>query len=78
MPKSGSKLKPVASPVVLALTIPETSAALRICRTKVYDAINAGLLDSYRVGKARRVTIASIQTYQARLIAEERAPRLRR
>ncbi len=78
MPRTGSRLKPAASPVVLALTIIEASAALRMSRTKVYDAINAGELEGYRVGKSRRVTLASIQAYQAHLIAKERAIRARK
>ncbi len=67
---------PAPSPVVLALTIAEAAAALRICRTKIYDALRAGDLDSYRVGRMRRIPLASVQAYQARLIAEERARRM--
>lgn len=76
MPKTGTRLMPAKSPVVLALTIEETCAALRMCRTRVYDAIRVGDLVSYRVGRSRRVTVASIEEYQRRLVEKERQQRM--
>jgi len=44
-------------------------------RKKVYALIAAGQLESYLDGCARRITVASINRYVARKVAEERTRR---
>ena len=49
------------------LTIAEAAAELRIGRTLLYDLVNAGEIDSYRVGpKLRRITRDSLDAYKQR------------
>jgi excisionase family DNA binding protein len=49
------------------LTIPEAADELRAGKTLVYDLINAGELESYRVGaRLRRITRDSLDAYKLR------------
>ena len=49
------------------LTIPETANELRTGKTLIYDLINAGELESYRVGtKLRRISRDSLDAYKQR------------
>jgi excisionase family DNA binding protein len=41
-------------------------------RNKIYQLINAGELESIKVGKLRRIVVASIHAYIARKVAAER------
>lgn len=50
----------------LVLTIPETCAALRLGRSKVYQLIKSGDFDAVKFGKATRLSIASVQDLVAR------------
>lgn len=42
------------------LTINETCKELRLGRTKVYELISSGMLETVQIGNARRVIAASI------------------
>ena len=46
-----------------ALTVPEVMAALRISRSTVYDLFRSHQLDSFTIGRARRVAIDSLASY---------------
>ena len=46
-----------------ALTVPEVMAALRIGRSTVYDLFRSRQLDSFTIGRARRVAVDSLATY---------------
>jgi len=46
-----------------ALTVPEVMAALRISRSTVYDLFRSHQLDSFTIGRARRVAADSLATY---------------
>jgi excisionase family DNA binding protein len=39
--------------------------------TKLYELINAGELETYKVGRATRITLASIRSYVARQSAPQ-------
>ena len=41
-------------------------------RTRVYELLAAGELDSFRDGRARKITIASIHRYIERRLAAEK------
>jgi excisionase family DNA binding protein len=47
---------------------------LSIGNTRLYELIAAGEIESYRDGRSRRITLASIRTRIARLLANVGAP----
>jgi hypothetical protein len=61
----------------LALVVrPKVACAmLDISPPTFYQLINAGLLESYKEGAARKVTVASIRKYIANRIAKSKVPR---
>ena len=48
-------------------------AAIGCGTTKLYELLNAGELESYSIGRARRITTASIKAYVARQLEREAA-----
>ncbi|MFF0794322.1 helix-turn-helix domain-containing protein [Streptomyces spiralis] len=46
-----------------ALTVPEVMAALRLSRFKVYDLIRSNQLQSFKIGRSRRVPADALQTF---------------
>lgn len=53
---------------------PEAARAVIGCgTTKLYELLNAGELESYFVGRSRRVTTASIRDYVARQLVQKAA-----
>lgn len=54
----------------LLLTIPEAAAVLGIGRTLVYDLVLRGELPSIKLGRARRIPIASLEKFIARRTIE--------
>ena len=50
-------------PLPQALTVPEVMAALRIGRSAVYDLFRARQLDSFTIGRSRRVAVDSLAAY---------------
>ena len=57
-------MKPIAIPPKDAF------AAIGVGVTNGYELINAGELESFRVGRARRVTTASLEAYVARQLQQ--------
>jgi excisionase family DNA binding protein len=64
------------SPSVAPLAVPPLEAArlLSLGMTKIYRLMRAGELISYRDGRARRITMASIHEHMARRLADDNAP----
>ena len=56
----------------LLLTTEEVARALGISRTKVYELILAGTLESVKIGSCRRVPVAALDAYVEALCAEGR------
>lgn len=56
--------RPVAP---LLLTPEEAAAALGICRTKVYELMGTGKLESVRIGTSRRIAVAALEEFVQRL-----------
>jgi excisionase family DNA binding protein len=69
--------KPSADLEPQLVSVRETRRLLGIGNTKAYELIGSGELRSIRVGRARRVTLASIKDFVERRLAEAQ-PRLRR
>ncbi len=63
-----------------ALGVPPATAErlLGISHKKIYELLSGGELDSYKIGRARRVTLASIEGFLARQIEAHPMPRTRR
>lgn len=53
----------------IALSIKDGFTALGVGTTKGYELINAGEVETFYIGRARRITTASIKAYVARQIA---------
>jgi excisionase family DNA binding protein len=57
----------------LLLTAEEAATALRIGRTRMYDLLGAGDVDSVFIGRKRLVPVEALREYVARLRAEAAA-----
>jgi excisionase family DNA binding protein len=55
----------------LLLTVPEAAAALAISRSKLYELLAAGLVQSVRIDGSRRVPVEALETYVAGLLDRE-------
>ena len=51
----------------LLFTPEETAEVMGIGRTKVYELLRAGVIDSVRIGACRRVPVAALHEYLDRL-----------
>jgi excisionase family DNA binding protein len=60
-------LRPLAVPPRLACQL------LSVGLTRLYQLLNAGELDSFHIGRARRITTASIRGFVARQIVASRS-----
>lgn len=47
-------------------------AAIGVGVTKGYELINSGELDAFKIGRATRITMASIESFVARRMADAR------
>jgi excisionase family DNA binding protein len=45
----------------------QTASALSICRTKVYELIRTGELESVQIGASRRIPVEALKDYVRRL-----------
>ena len=57
----------------LLLTVPEAAEALAISRSKLYELIAAGVVQSVRIDGSRRVPVEALETYIAHLLDQEEA-----
>ncbi|MFD9430639.1 helix-turn-helix domain-containing protein [Streptomyces sp. NPDC060002] len=53
-----------------ALKVPEVMSALRLSRSKVYDLIRSKQLESFTVGRARRVPVDAVCRFMRNRIEE--------
>ena len=53
------------------LTVPETARALAISRSKVYELLAAGVLDSVRIDGSRRIPVSALDSYISALLASD-------
>ena len=49
------------------LLTPEEVAALGICRSKLYELLRAGAIESVHIGASRRIPVAAMVEYVERL-----------
>ncbi len=54
------------------LTVQEVAEALHVGRSKVFDLIIAGEIDSVKSGKLRRIPVSAVHEYAPRLVQESR------
>lgn len=57
----------------LALPPRGACAALNVGTTKLYELLNANELEAFSIGRARRITVASLEAYVARQVAAHNA-----
>ena len=58
------------SPAALLLTVPEAAKMLRIGRTKVFELIKRGELQSVKIDNVRLFPPAFLEAYVAKLVAD--------
>ncbi|CEG09782.1 hypothetical protein BN961_03214 [Afipia felis] len=58
---------------ILALPAKKAAPSIGVGMTRLYELINAGEIESYRDGKARKVVVASLKAYVERQVAAEAA-----
>jgi excisionase family DNA binding protein len=63
-----------AQPSPLAVPPLEAARLLSLGMTKIYRLMRAGELESYRDGRARRITMRSIHNHMARRLADDNSP----
>jgi excisionase family DNA binding protein len=57
----------------LLLTAEQAATALAICRTKVYELLRNGELESVQIGASRRIPTAALEDYVQRLRDQHRS-----
>jgi excisionase family DNA binding protein len=55
----------------LLLTAEQAATSLAICRTRVYELLRSGQLESIRIGTSRRIPGAALAEYVERLRKEQ-------
>jgi excisionase family DNA binding protein len=50
----------IADPTAIALSIPDVMSRTGLCRQTLYNEINAGRLETFRVGRRRLVSPAAL------------------
>ncbi|MEU5302751.1 helix-turn-helix domain-containing protein [Streptomyces noursei] len=53
-----------------SLMVPEVMKALRLSRSKVYDLIRSRQLESFTIGRSRRIAADSLRTFITQQIEE--------
>ncbi|MBR7838856.1 helix-turn-helix domain-containing protein [Actinospica durhamensis] len=56
----------------LLYTIPEAATALRISRTKLYELLDSGDVESVYIGRSRKIPAEGLRIYVQRLRAQRR------
>jgi excisionase family DNA binding protein len=56
----------------LLYTIPEAATALRISRTKLYELLDSGDVESVYIGRSRKIPAEALRIYVSRLRAQMR------
>jgi excisionase family DNA binding protein len=56
----------------LLYTIPEAATALRISRTKLYELLDSGEIESIHIGRSRKIPADTLRSYIDRLRKEAR------
>ena len=67
--RSDQRLTHVGAP--LLITVEEASELLRLGRTRTYDFIRCGSIQSVKVGRRRLIVRSSLDTFVQSLIAEQ-------
>ena len=57
----------------LVYTIPEAATALRISRTKLYELLDSGEIESIHIGRGRKIPADALRIYIDRLRASARS-----
>lgn len=70
--------KPQPSPqrprVKLLLTVPEAAQALGVGRSVIYDLLLCGSITSVKIGRARRIPVATLEAFIASQLRDQEIP----
>lgn len=55
----------------LLLTVPEAAERLGVCRAFAYQLVTKGAIKSVKLGKARRVPVAELESYIRQLLESQ-------
>lgn len=58
----------------LLYTIPEAATALRISRTKLYELLDSGDVESIHIGRSRKIPAEALRIYIDSLRARDNRP----
>ena len=58
----------------LLYTIPEAAAVLRISRTKLYELLDSGDVESIHIGRSRKIPTEALRIYIDKLRARNSRP----
>jgi excisionase family DNA binding protein len=59
-------------PERVLLTVEEAGRQLRIGKTKMYELVKSGELESVLIGRLRRIHIDSVKAYAARIVEQHK------
>jgi excisionase family DNA binding protein len=71
-PPKETSVSTATPPLPQALTVKEVMAALKVSRTTVYDLFRSRQLDSFTIGRSRRVDATAVATYMTNRTEENR------
>lgn len=63
---------PTPAPDRLVYTIREAAHALRISRTKLYELLDSGAIESIHIGRSRKIPADALRTYLDHLREQQR------
>jgi excisionase family DNA binding protein len=55
----------------LLLTVEESAKQTRMSRAKMFELLKAGEIRSVKIGRSRRIPVAALDEYVARLLVEQ-------
>jgi excisionase family DNA binding protein len=70
-PTSDNVPAPRSMPDRVLLTVEEAAQRIGIGKTKAYELVKSGDLESVLIGRLRRVHVDAINAYAARLVADQ-------
>ncbi|MEV6607430.1 excisionase family DNA-binding protein [Kutzneria sp. NPDC051319] len=70
--KAAIPTQPSPPPERVLLTVEEAGQQLRIGKTKMYELVKSGELESVLIGRLRRIHIDSVKAYASRIVEQRK------
>jgi len=71
-PRTVDVPEPRPAPEQVLLTVAEAASRLGIGKTKAYELITSGELESTTIGRLRRIHVDAVRAYAGRLVSKHR------